>query len=124
MKNLLGFAYSLVCYLVSVSALVYWILATSDLIPLISLEKEITLKASSALVVNVLLIIMFGLQHSVMARKSFKTWITKYISPSIERSTFVLVTGVVLPAMVYLWQPMSGTLWSFSQGTTGFYVLY
>ncbi|MEZ5504025.1 MAG: NnrU family protein [Halioglobus sp.] len=67
--------------------------------------------AGSPLLVNLSLLLLFGLRHSVMARPGFKAVITRVIPQSWERSTYALATAVVLIIMVWFWQPMSGTLW-------------
>lgn len=69
---------------------------------------------SSALapLVNTLLVALFGVQHSIMARPSFKKWWTSYVHPAIERSTYVMISNVVMIAMFYFWQPMPQLLWN------------
>ena len=57
---------------------------------------------AEALIVNLLLMSLFAVQHSVMARKSFKAWLTQFVPPVIERSTFVLVASLVL--ILLFWQ--------------------
>jgi methanethiol S-methyltransferase len=64
-----------------------------------------------ALAVNVGLIALFGLQHSMMARPRFKKWLTRYIPEHAERSTFMLATAIVAFALIMFWQPMPTTLW-------------
>jgi methanethiol S-methyltransferase len=58
------------------------------------------------------LLVVFALQHSVMARAGFKARWTRIISPSMERSTYVLATGVVLLPLLWLWQPLPAVVWS------------
>jgi len=64
-------------------------------------------------VVNALLVACFGIQHSVMARPAFKSWWTHFIHPAIERSTYVMISNLVMIAMFYFWQPMPQLLWDF-----------
>jgi len=59
-----------------------------------------------ALLVNGLLIALFGLQHSVMARPGFKAWWTRFVPRSIERSVYVLASSLVLIVLYWAWQPM------------------
>jgi protein-S-isoprenylcysteine O-methyltransferase Ste14 len=67
--------------------------------------------ALTAGVVDLLLITLFGVQHSVMARQGFKCWWTRYVPSSIERSTFVLATVAVLAIMFISWRPIPIVLW-------------
>ena len=68
-------------------------------------------QAVLALVINVGLIALFGLQHSVMARPRFKKWLTRYIPEHAERSTFMLATAIVAFALIGFWQPMPTPVW-------------
>ncbi len=71
-------------------------------------EAAITL----ALLVNVALIALFGLQHSVMARPAFKAVWTRYVPPPIERSTYVIMTNLVLVILFLGWHPMTAPVWT------------
>ncbi len=64
-----------------------------------------------ALAINLGLLTLFALQHSVMARKWFKKWWTQYVPKPAERSTYVLATNVALALMFWQWRPMGGTVW-------------
>lgn len=70
----------------------------------------------SAALFNLGLLVAFGVQHTVMARPGFKARWTRILPPSMERSTFVLATGVVLLPTLWLWQPMGTVLWSAGSG--------
>lgn len=65
-----------------------------------------------ALAINLSLVILFGLQHSIMARPKFKEALAKVISPAAERSTYVLLSGVFMLLFCFYWQPVAGTLWN------------
>ena len=65
-----------------------------------------------ALAVDIALIALFGLQHSVMARKSFKAAWTRIVPVPLERSVYVLVTSLILIALFFFWRPIAGTVWS------------
>lgn len=64
-----------------------------------------------ALATDLLLIALFGVQHSVMARPTFKRWITRAIPAAVERSTFVWASSVVLALLLWQWRPLPATVW-------------
>lgn len=64
-----------------------------------------------ALLINTGLLLLFGVQHSVMPRPAFKRWITRWLPQPAERSTYVLATSVALIVMFTHWQPLPGVLW-------------
>lgn len=71
---------------------------------------------AEAIAVNVVLLAIFALQHSIMARRSFKRWWTGIVSPAVERSTYVLLSSVVLIVLFWQWRPMTQVVWSVPQG--------
>lgn len=77
-----------------------------------SLSTTANVETSNALFINLGLILMWGVQHSVMARKSFKDAIASIIPQQIERSTYVLASSIVLAVLMYYWQPMNGIVWT------------
>lgn len=66
----------------------------------------------AALSIDLSLVLLFALQHSIMARRSFKSWLTRRLPPSMERSTYVLATNVVHALLFWQWRPLGGTIWS------------
>ena len=64
-----------------------------------------------AVIVNLLLIVLFGMQHSVMARSGFKDWVHKVLPPSAERSVYVLMASLVLALLMWQWRPVTAVLW-------------
>jgi protein-S-isoprenylcysteine O-methyltransferase Ste14 len=67
-----------------------------------------------ALGIDVLLIALFGIQHSVMARPWFKRWLTRLVPEPLERATYVLATALVILPLLFFWRPVPGTLLSVS----------
>ena len=72
MKAIAMFTYSVISYLIGFASIIYWILSVSNLVPGISIDGAPDVPITHAIIVNVLLITMLGLQHSIMARQSFK----------------------------------------------------
>ena len=64
-----------------------------------------------ALIINVILLSVFALQHSIMARPAFKKWFTKFIDPALERSTYVLLSSLALMLLYWKWQPLKTIVW-------------
>lgn len=110
--------YSIIVYLVFFATFLYLIaFIGGDMTAWAGLPKTIDQGPSQfagapAALVNIGLLLLFGVQHSVMARQGFKKAWTKIVPPSMERSTYVLATVVVLWIMFLGWQPMSGVVWS------------
>ena len=124
MKKVIMFIYSIVAYLIAFASIVYWILSMSNLVPEISIDQKPNVSFTMALLNNMALIAFFGVQHSVMARPGFKAIFTRYFPKPIERSTFVLVSGLLLGLMVFQWEPMGGLIWSIETYSPLYYLMY
>ena len=70
-----------------------------------------------SLLIDLGLLALFALQHSVMARPAFKRWFTRVVPEAAERSTYVLASSVALIAMFALWQPLGGVVWTVTDAT-------
>lgn len=119
-------AYGAMSYIVGMASLVYMIGWLINLIVPRSIDSPSNGSMGAALAINAALFMTFGLQHSVMARPKFKTWFTKLIPEAIERSTYVMLSGVTLLAVMLLWQPMGIAIWNVENaiGRAALFVLY
>jgi protein-S-isoprenylcysteine O-methyltransferase Ste14 len=79
-----------------------------------------------AIAINLALVLVFGLQHSVMARPGFKRLLTKVVPEAAERSTYCVFTVLALALLFWQWQPMGGTLWKIEHAgaSIAIYTLY
>ncbi|MCB0705304.1 MAG: isoprenylcysteine carboxylmethyltransferase family protein [Saprospiraceae bacterium] len=82
-----------------------------DLSPVWGINRPEALSADMALLTDLFLILQFGLQHSVMARQSFKKRLTRILAPKLERSVYILASALSLILIVWFWQSMDGMIW-------------
>lgn len=108
MTRTLALLYGVVCYAIFLVTFLYaiWFVFTMD-----SLTPEPGSSWVRALVIDALVLSVFALQHSVMARQGFKRMWTRIIPRPIERSTFVLCSSLALWILFRAWQPLSGVIW-------------
>ena len=114
MKRDLKLLYGIFAYLVFVITIAYSIAFFGNFFVVRTIDAAAIVPFSEALAVNLCLLLLFGLQHSGMARKPFKCWLHARMSRCLERSTFVLASSIALIAVLVLWQPMGGIVWSVS----------
>jgi protein-S-isoprenylcysteine O-methyltransferase Ste14 len=114
----LVFAYGLASYAVSLVTLVYAVGFIGNFAVPKSIDSPSTTPFWQALGVNLALLTLFAVQHSVMARPAFKRWWTRFVPEPAERSTYVLFSSLALIALFVFWQPMGGTIWRFDHSLT------
>jgi methanethiol S-methyltransferase len=106
-----AFLYGSITYLIFLVTFLYAIGFVEDLIVPKTLDGEATGPAGEALIVNLLLMTAFAVQHSVMARPQFKRWWTRFVPPSVERTTYVLFASLVLALLIWQWRPLPAPVW-------------
>lgn len=111
MTRSLTLIYGVVCYLAFLAVFVYSIGFVGDIVVPRSVDQGLSASPVSALVINVLLLGLFAVQHSVMARPAFKRWWTRFVPAAVERSTYVLVASVVLALLFWQWRPLPAVVW-------------
>ena len=105
--------FSVVAYSIFFATFLYLIAFVGNLpVPRTVDQGGVAASVGAALTVNILLIALFGVQHSVMARQGFKAAWTRIVPVPIERSMYVLLTSVVLWVMFHFWRPITGDVWN------------
>lgn len=118
-----GFVYGLVCYAIFFATFLYAIGFVGNLVVPKTIDAAPILSFPLALLTNIGLLGLFGIQHSVMARPAFKRWWTQFVPKPLERSTYVLLSSLCLIALFYFWQPLGMTVWHV-QRLVGQIILY
>ena len=115
MKKILVLFYGILNYNLGSAALVCLIAFIFNLIPanplLANLDAEASTTTAVAVSINIGLMLLFALQHSIMARPAFKRRLTRLLPEAAERSTFMLATAIVTFALIAFWQPIPDVLW-------------
>ena len=109
--------YGVVCYLAFLCTFLYTIGFTGNFVVPKKIDSTLQLPLWRAIFVDAALLLVFALQHSIMARPAFKRWVTKFVPAHLERSTYVLLASLCLVLMMWQWQPVGGIVWSVTSET-------
>jgi protein-S-isoprenylcysteine O-methyltransferase Ste14 len=112
MRKPLVLAYGVFSYAIFFATFCYAAGFLGNLLVPKSIDSPRSVPVYYAIAVNLGLLTLFAVQHSVMARPAFKRWWTQYIPEPIERSTDVLLSSVCLALTFWLWQPIGGLVWN------------
>jgi len=112
---MIGLIYGGLCYVLFFLTFLYAIGGfVGDVVVPKDIDTGAAVPMGEALLVNVLLLGLFAIQHSVMARQPFKRWWTQYVPRAVERSTYVLVASLALILLFWQWRPIPDVIWSVS----------
>ena len=114
MKKIIEFSYSIVIYVMFLFTFLYAIAFVGNFPVPKTIDSGVEQSMGMALMVNALLLGLFAIQHSVMARPVFKAQWTKIVPKTIERSTYVLAANLCLILLFWKWIPMKGIVWEIS----------
>ena len=112
MKRTAILVYGVASYLVFFATFLYAIGFVGNLLVPKSIDGAPVLPLAQALAIDLALLAVFALQHSVMARPAFKRWLVQRIPEAAERSTYVLASSAALLVLFAYWQPLGGTVWT------------
>ena len=113
MKRFLIFTYGVTCYALSIATLLYTAAFLINVGVPKSIDSAPEVPFISALAINIALLALFSVQHSVMARPTFKRWWTRIVPEPAERSTYMLFSSAALAVLFAYWQPMGVVVWNF-----------
>jgi protein-S-isoprenylcysteine O-methyltransferase Ste14 len=110
LRTFLMVVYAVGCYVFFFVTFLYLMAFVGDLPVPRTIDVGRAARVGEAVVVDLLLLTLFGLQHSVMARQGFKRWWTRFVPQPVERSTYVLAATLVLALLMWQWRPIASPL--------------
>jgi len=116
MKKVLLFIYGVASYLIFLATFLYTISFTGNLFAPKTIDVGPDSSPATAVIINAALIALFGVQHSVMARRRFKKWWTAIVPKATARSTYVLLASLSLILLFWQWRPLPAVIWDLENG--------
>lgn len=122
--RVVNFFVSIIFYFVGMAGLFAFCLWCGDLLPVFKMHGEPYTSPLNAFLVNASLIAIFGIQHTVMARQSFKSWWKQIVPPSLERGFYIVISGLLCFLIIWQWKSIEGYVWQISPESVAYKILY
>ena len=117
MKRVLVLLYGVVCYAIFFATFLYAIGFVGNFLVPQSIDAARTTSLAAALAIDIALLGLFAIQHSVMARPAFKRWWTRIVPSVMERSTYTLLSSLALLLLFWQWRPIGTVIWNVDNET-------
>ncbi len=111
MKKIIISIYGILSYIIFLLAFLYAIGFVGNIYVTKTIDSGVELSLIKAILINTLLLSVFALQHSIMARPKFKKWFTSIFNQAMERSTYILLSSLALLLIYWQWQPIPTVVW-------------